>query len=202
MRHKALLAWRAPPGLRRCRVVLPDDAGIGATAHRCAQAASERRRSGWSPAAMRSMAAVSRPTPNTARRVGARAVTRGAMSSASRSLRWSRPSLFWLRDGTHLLAERTCEPRPLVQVGQIRTVTPVGCRDTPGTRSTGTVRQDDSRRRQPIRRSDRDPGLPTLRPQRSTSRDGIRSTAHILPVEGGPPWNENMSVSTCTVVAA
>jgi hypothetical protein len=42
-------------------VTFPDDAGIGAAAHRCAQAASERSRSGWSPAAMSSSAAVSGP---------------------------------------------------------------------------------------------------------------------------------------------
>jgi hypothetical protein len=45
------------------RTVLPEDAGIGAAAHRCAQAASERSRSGWSPAAMSSSAAVCAPIP-------------------------------------------------------------------------------------------------------------------------------------------
>jgi hypothetical protein len=46
IRHGAWLACRSPPGLSRCRTVLPDDAGIGAAAHRCAQAASLRSRSG------------------------------------------------------------------------------------------------------------------------------------------------------------
>src|SRR6516225_7697728 len=54
---------RSPPGLSRWRVTFPEEAGIGAVAHRCAQAASERSRSGWSPAAIRSLAAVSWPTP-------------------------------------------------------------------------------------------------------------------------------------------
>ena len=46
IRHRAWLACRSPPGLRRWRVIFPEEAGIGATAHRCAQAASERSRSG------------------------------------------------------------------------------------------------------------------------------------------------------------
>src|ERR1700730_5695310 len=36
------------------------------------------------------------------------------------SLRWSRPSLSRLRGGTHPLADRPCEPRPLDQDGRIR----------------------------------------------------------------------------------
>ena len=40
IRHSAWFAWRFPPGLSRCRSVLPDDAGRGATPHRCANAAS------------------------------------------------------------------------------------------------------------------------------------------------------------------
>ena len=36
IRHSAWLACRSPPGLSRCRTVLPEDAGIGAAAHRCA----------------------------------------------------------------------------------------------------------------------------------------------------------------------
>jgi hypothetical protein len=58
IRHRAWLAWRSPPGLSRRQTVLPEEAGMGATAHRCAQAASLRSRSGWSPAAMTSSAAV------------------------------------------------------------------------------------------------------------------------------------------------
>src|SRR5664280_1716124 len=38
IRHRAWLAWRLPPGLRRWRTVLPDDAGIGAAGHMCAAA--------------------------------------------------------------------------------------------------------------------------------------------------------------------
>jgi hypothetical protein len=84
IRHKAWLAWRSPPGLSRWRVTFPDDAGIGAAPHRCAQAASERSRPGWSPAAMSSSAAVRGPIPYRASRPGARAVTRGMMRSSRR----------------------------------------------------------------------------------------------------------------------
>ena len=48
----------------------PEEAGMGVVAQRCAQAASERSRSGWSPAAIRSLAAVSWPTPYRANRPG------------------------------------------------------------------------------------------------------------------------------------
>jgi hypothetical protein len=70
----------------RCRLVLPEDAGMGATAHMCAQAASLRSRSGWSPAAMSSIAAVSGPTPWRLSRAGARAVTSGTIRSSRRSI--------------------------------------------------------------------------------------------------------------------
>jgi hypothetical protein len=66
------------------RVTFPDDAGIGAAAHRCAQAASERSRPGWSPAAMSSSAAVLGPIPYRASRPGARPVTSATMSSSRR----------------------------------------------------------------------------------------------------------------------
>ena len=47
---QAWLACRSPPRLSRCRFcVLPEVAGIGAEAHRCAHAASDRSRPGWSP---------------------------------------------------------------------------------------------------------------------------------------------------------
>src|SRR3974390_1754114 len=45
------------------------------------------------------------------------------------SLRWSLSSLSHaegLRDGTHPLAARTCEPWPLIQARQIRPAAPVG----------------------------------------------------------------------------
>ena len=38
------MAWRSPPRLSRCRLVLPDDAGTGLTPHSEAKAASEWRR--------------------------------------------------------------------------------------------------------------------------------------------------------------
>jgi hypothetical protein len=41
-----VMASRFPPGLSRCRRTLPEEAGIGATPHRCARAASLRSRSG------------------------------------------------------------------------------------------------------------------------------------------------------------
>src|SRR5690242_15563460 len=63
IRHRAWLAWRSPPGLSRWRTVLPEEAGIGAAPHRCAQAASERSRPGWSPAAISRSAAVLGPDP-------------------------------------------------------------------------------------------------------------------------------------------
>src|SRR5438132_1600978 len=68
--HRAWLACLSPPGLSRCRTVLPEEAGIGATAHRCAQAASDRSRPGWAPAAISSSAAVSGPTPYRASAAG------------------------------------------------------------------------------------------------------------------------------------
>ena len=59
IRHSALLASRFPPRLSRCRLVFPEEAGIGATPHRCAHELSLRSRPGWSPAATSSSAAVS-----------------------------------------------------------------------------------------------------------------------------------------------
>jgi hypothetical protein len=40
--------------------------------------------------------------------------------------------LLWLRDGTHPLAARTSEPRPLAQVRQIRSAAPVGAKTWAG----------------------------------------------------------------------
>ena len=54
IRHSAWLAWRSPPRLSRFRLTLPEEAGIGATPHRCAHELSLRSRSGWSPAAISS----------------------------------------------------------------------------------------------------------------------------------------------------
>ena len=58
---RARLAWRSPPRLSRCRLVLPDDAGSGEVPQSMAQAASERSRSGLSPAVTSSWPAVSMP---------------------------------------------------------------------------------------------------------------------------------------------
>src|SRR5215203_5321821 len=70
IRQRAWLAWRLPPRLSRCRVVLPEEAWIGATPHRSAKAASEVIRSALSPAATSSNAAVCVPTPWRATRLG------------------------------------------------------------------------------------------------------------------------------------
>ena len=60
------MVCRWPPRLSRCRLVIPDEAGIGATPHSLAQAASERTRSMLSPATMSSSAAMSVPMPKAA----------------------------------------------------------------------------------------------------------------------------------------
>src|ERR1700677_4262581 len=60
MRRSALLAWRSPPSWAlTLPLVLPDPFGTGVTPHRWAQAAAECKRSGLSPAAITSAAAVS-----------------------------------------------------------------------------------------------------------------------------------------------
>ena len=41
MRCRAALAWRSPPRFKRCRLVFPEEAGIGLTPHSAAKAASE-----------------------------------------------------------------------------------------------------------------------------------------------------------------
>ena len=71
MRHSALLAWRSPPSWAlTLPLVLPDPAGTGATPHRWAHAPSECNRSGLSPAAITSAAAVSGPTPKSVEKFG------------------------------------------------------------------------------------------------------------------------------------
>src|SRR5262249_60655615 len=72
IRYRAWLACRSPPGPGRWRVTFPEEAGMGAAAHRCAQAASERSRSGWSPAAIKSVAGGAGAGPGRAHRRGAR----------------------------------------------------------------------------------------------------------------------------------
>ena len=61
--YRARLVSRLPPRLSRRRLVLPEEAGIGATPHSRANGASLRRRWGLSPAASSSAAAMSVPTP-------------------------------------------------------------------------------------------------------------------------------------------
>ena len=70
IRHRAWLAWRFPPGLRRWRVVLPDDASMGDAPHRAANDASVVSRAGLSPAAMSRIDATSAPMPLAARSAG------------------------------------------------------------------------------------------------------------------------------------
>ena len=60
---QGMVGLAVPPRSRRWRTTLPDEASSGATSHRWVQAASERMRSGLSPAATSKMAAVSTPTP-------------------------------------------------------------------------------------------------------------------------------------------
>jgi hypothetical protein len=57
MMCNALLAARSPPRLSRCLTVFPEDAGTGLTPHNDAKLASDRNRSGLSPALRRSWAA-------------------------------------------------------------------------------------------------------------------------------------------------
>lgn len=42
MRHRAWLAWRLPPVLRRCRVIMPEEASTGEPPLRAAKEASLR----------------------------------------------------------------------------------------------------------------------------------------------------------------
>ena len=75
--YRARLVSRLPPRLSRRRLVLPEEAGIGATPHSRANGASLRRRWGLSPAASSGAAAMSVPTP-------LRASNRGAAAATSR----------------------------------------------------------------------------------------------------------------------
>ena len=72
-----------------------------------------------------------------------------------------------LRGGTHPLAHRTCEPRPLVQAGQIRPA-PLAGAIKPGARPTDRLAGQPGRR-QPNRRSGRDPGSRRYAPVQSRS---------------------------------
>src|SRR5436190_21273099 len=75
-------------------------------------------------------------------------------------------SFLWLKGWHAPAGRRTCEPRPLVQDGQIRPAAPVGARKNWG--PAGKSSRKTARRRQPNRRSGRDPGLLTLRPRQVT----------------------------------
>jgi len=77
---QGVVGWRSPPGLSGSGGGLTRAAGMGAAAHRCAQAASERNRSGWSPAAMINNAAVFGPTPYMSSRLEACISTSGSSS--------------------------------------------------------------------------------------------------------------------------
>src|SRR5258707_3794192 len=78
---------------------------------------------------------------------------------------------------------RTCDPRPLAQDGQIRPAAPVGGWNLGPDRQI--VSQDSTKRRQPNRRSDRDPVPQTLAPTASSVGSGVRGTTHTLPAEYG-----------------
>ena len=79
-----------------------------------------------------------------------------------------------LRDGTHPLAVGPVKPWPLIQARQIRPAAPVGARKT-GTRPTDRFARQPERR-QPIRRSGRDPGSRRYAP--ATSRSGKPRRKH------------------------
>ena len=78
MMCSALLACRSPPLLSRCRIVLPDEAGTGLTPQSAAKLASDRKRSGLSPAVSRSCAAPVCPIEVTGDKVGGKLLDDGA----------------------------------------------------------------------------------------------------------------------------
>src|SRR5215471_17063954 len=85
-------------------------------------------------------------------------------------------------EGWHAPAgRRTWQPRPLAQARQIRPATPVGAKRT-WARATGRF-QGQPGRRQPIRRSGRDPGHRPYAQTNPKPRKQGRSTIHILPAE-------------------
>jgi hypothetical protein len=90
-----------------------------------------------------------------------------------------------LRDGTHPLAVGPVKPWPLIQARQIRPAAPVGARKT-GTRPTDRFARQPERR-QPIRRSGRDPGSRLYAPITSGS---------------GKPRQKHYSHSPCRIGAA
>ena len=95
---RAELAWRFPPRLRRWRRVLPLEAGSGQAPHSIAKLASERSRSGFSPAVTRSSPALAVPTPSSWSRSGASSSTSGAMKRSSSAISPSRSRIRRARD--------------------------------------------------------------------------------------------------------
>ena len=95
---RAELAWRFPPRLRRWRCVLPLEAGSGQAPNSIAKLASERSRSGFSPAVTRSSPALAVPTPSSLSRSGASSSTSGAMKRSSSAISSSRSRIRRARD--------------------------------------------------------------------------------------------------------
>src|SRR5215467_8897332 len=91
-----------------------------------------------------------------------------------------RHPLLWLRDGTHPLATRTREPRPLAQARRIRPAAPVGATNLgPADRSYPRTARSASAESE-VRP---DPGhRPYARITPEPRRQG-RSTIHILPAD-------------------
>ncbi len=81
--QSALLPWRSPPLLSRCRFVLPLDASTGEAPQSAASAASLHTRSGLSLAITSNFAAVSGPMPGSASSRGAAAFVSVCSSRSS-----------------------------------------------------------------------------------------------------------------------
>src|ERR1039457_1848648 len=96
---------------------------MGDTPHRWAQAASEWRRSGLSPAATSSAAAVSGPTPNRARRSGAVASKRDSIFSSSSAISASRAWTRWANEESDVLVAAVTVSVDLVGRNLIPSVT-------------------------------------------------------------------------------
>lgn len=85
MRCSAQLIWRLPLRSRRCRLVLPDEAGIGAAPASRASLASVAKRSAPAISPI-SLAAVSAPQPASASSCGASSATSVASSRSSSAI--------------------------------------------------------------------------------------------------------------------
>src|SRR5215203_4504672 len=98
----AQLACRSPPRLSRCRLVLPEETGMGLVPQRAAKLAGLVIWSGLSPAVISSWAAERDPTPTWVSRWGAWAwtrVVRSLVASVISAVRWliRRASRRWAR---------------------------------------------------------------------------------------------------------